>query len=449
MDQPRIFISYSHHDEEWKDRLRKQLAALPVRLAEWNDRNIKGGEDWESQIRMAMDQANLAVLLVTADFLCSEFITKVEVPRLLERHRAGELLLYPIIVSFCPWKKVDWLRALNCRPKDGLPLVTFFDKTEASGNEQLMMIAEEIADLVVGYRDKPDMPEVPDRPDESNEMLRLLAELVKKSGGVAEPPEDLKAAIQNGLTDVSQTLTELTARSRTTGLELDDIDHVVSTAIGHGAGVYNHSDAGRVGCARIYHRAASGLLELLPEGSPSPDSRPPRNVGLAADWLRRIVMATPFVREPVADDLAWELRWVFDSLHLIPLCDDISDALASLSLTGTARRSASDLLSKVLERCLSISSSHVGVYVLRHTAQVLLSRMAEHHSLDRDLIALWDRLRSIVSAHPRITRTNLAEVGQQLVQTMKDVVETLATEASTSRSSQKRWFDPRVWFSQN
>lgn len=448
MDQPSIFISYSHLDEEWKNRLHKQLAVLKVRLAVWNDRNIKGGEDWESQIRTAMDQANLAVLLVTADFLGSEFITKVEVPRLLERHRAGELLLYPIIVSFCPWKTVDWLRALNCRPKDGLPLVTFFDKTEASGTEQLMMIAEEIAELVFVNRDNPDMPEAPDEPG-SDEMLRLLAELVKKSGGVAEPPEDLKTAIQTGLTDVSETLTELTARSRSTGLGLEDIDHVVSTAIGHGAGVYNHSDAGRVGCARIYHRAASGLLELLPEGSPSPDSRPPRDVGLAADWLRRIVMATPLVREPVADDLAWELRWVFDSLHLIPLCDDISDALASQSLTGAARRSASDLLNKVLERCLSIRSSHVGAYVLRHTAQVLVSRMAEHNPLDRDLSALRDRLRSIVSAHPRITRTNLAEVGQQLAQTMKDVVETLATEASTSRSSQKRWFDPRVWFSQN
>ena len=442
MDTPTLFISYSHLDEVWKDRLRKQLAVLPIRLTAWHDRTISGGDDWELQIREAMDQADVAILLVTAEFLGSEFIRTVEVPRLLERHRAGKLRLYPIIVSHCAWKRVDWLGALQCRPKDGQPLDTFFEESVVRGNEQLAMIADEIADLLEGTG------EVPDGADDA---LRLLEKLVKSSGGggVAKPPQHLETAIQNGLTDIADAITGLTARSRSAGLRLADVESVVSTAIGHGAGVYNHSDAGRVGCARLYHRAASGLLELMPEGSTSPDSLPPCDVELAADWLRRIVMATPIFRERGADELAWELRFAFDALNEIPLCDEISNVLAGLSLTGTERHSMSQVIGKVLERCQAIRQGHIGVYVLRHAAQVLLSRMTGQNSLDSDLTAVRNRLQSILSAHPRIVGANLAELGRLFPQAMAEAVEVLAVEENAPRRSQKRWFDPRVWFSQN
>lgn len=442
MNTPTLFISYSHLDEVWKDRLRKQLAVLPIRLTAWHDRTISGGDDWELQIREAMDQADVAILLVTAEFLGSEFIRTVEVPRLLERHRAGKLRLYPIIVSHCAWKRVDWLGALQCRPRDGQPLDTFFEESVVRGNEQLALIADEIAELLEGPGEVS---------DETDDALRLLEKLVKSSGGggVAKPPPHLETAIQNGLTDIAEALTGLTPRSRTAGLQLADVESVVSTAIGHGAGIYNHSEAGRVGCARIYHRAASGLLELMPDGSASPDGLPPRNVELAADWLRRIVMATPIFRERGANELAWELRFAFDALTEIPLCDEISNVLASLSLTGTGRHSISQVIGKILERCQSIRQGHVSLYVLRHTAQVLLSRMAEQKSLDGDLIPVCDRLKSILSAHPRIMAANLAELAQRLPQAMTETVQTLVAEENAPRRSQKRWFDPRVWFSQN
>ena len=63
METPTLFISYSHQDEAWKDRLQKQLAFLKIRLISWDDRNISGGADWQSEIHEAMNQANLAILL--------------------------------------------------------------------------------------------------------------------------------------------------------------------------------------------------------------------------------------------------------------------------------------------------------------------------------------------------------------------------------------------------
>ena len=214
METPTLFISYSHQDEAWKDRLQKQLAFLKIRLTSWDDRNISGGADWKSEIHEAMNQANLAILLVTPDFLCSEFIKTVEVPRLLERHRSGNLRLYPIIVSHCAFKRVDWLAALQCRPKDGQPLDKFFEESVVRGNEQLAMIADEIAGLL-GASDEEMDEEV--EAEATDDPLRLFAELVKKSGGVAKPPQDLDAAIQSGLTDIAETLSGLTARSRSTG----------------------------------------------------------------------------------------------------------------------------------------------------------------------------------------------------------------------------------------
>ena len=434
---PTLFISYSHDDEVWMERLRKQLAFLPIRQASWHDRNIKGGDDWKSQILKSMDQASLAILLVTPDFLGSEFIREVEVPRLLERHQAGELRLYPIIVSHCDWKYLDWLKRLNCRPKDGKPLDTYFQESVTRGNEQLAIIADEIAGLLSETKT--------DSADEDN-ALSLLAELVKKSDDVAKPPLNIESAIQSGLADVDEVLAGLAARS--VRLKLDDVELVVSTAIGQGAGIYNHSDAGRVGCARIYHRAAAGLLELIPEGSTPLDGRPPREVHLAAEWLRRIVMATPLVRERESNDLTWELRFAFDAIQQIPICDEISNVLADLNLTGTERLSASGVISDVLQRCQSIREDHVGVYVLRHTAQVVRSRMAGHNSPDGDLIVIRDRLKSILSADPRIVGANVAVLAQRLTQALSETVEILVTAKSASRRSWKRWIDPRYWFSQ-
>ena len=96
----RIFISYCHKDEDWKDRLLRHLRVLEredvIRI--WDDRQIGVGEDWRTAIGSALEEADLAILLVTADFLISDFIRGEEVPRLLERRAEEGMRLFPIIV---------------------------------------------------------------------------------------------------------------------------------------------------------------------------------------------------------------------------------------------------------------------------------------------------------------------------------------------------------------
>ncbi len=120
MSRARIFISYSHADEAWKDRLARHLRVLELEgeLSLWDDRRIDTGDDWLPEIETALETADVAVLLVSADFLVSDFIRRQEVPRLLARRAAGGVWVVPVIVEPCPWEAVGWLARLQCWPRD-------------------------------------------------------------------------------------------------------------------------------------------------------------------------------------------------------------------------------------------------------------------------------------------------------------------------------------------
>ncbi|MFI5331906.1 MAG: TIR domain-containing protein [Desulfobaccales bacterium] len=119
-----IFISYSHKDEAWKDRLVTHLNVLQYQesLEIWNDRRIEAGEDWFEKIETALNASSIALLLISANFLTSKFITEEEVPRLLQRRAQEGLRLIPVILEPCAWQTVRWISQHQARPKDGRPL---------------------------------------------------------------------------------------------------------------------------------------------------------------------------------------------------------------------------------------------------------------------------------------------------------------------------------------
>ncbi|MEW6666008.1 MAG: TIR domain-containing protein [Thermodesulfobacteriota bacterium] len=119
--KPTVFISYSHKDEVWKDRLRPHLKALE-KVADaivWDDRQIPAGEDWYDRIKETMERATAAVCLVSADYLASDFCEKEEIPYLLERRAADGILLIPVLIQPCPWKLFTWVKEIQMLPRDG------------------------------------------------------------------------------------------------------------------------------------------------------------------------------------------------------------------------------------------------------------------------------------------------------------------------------------------
>ncbi len=97
----RVFVSYSHKDARWLERLKVHLAPLldDGRLALWDDTRIAPGAKWEDEINRALAEARVAVMLVSADFLASQFIRKKEVPPLLAAAASDGAVILPIIVG--------------------------------------------------------------------------------------------------------------------------------------------------------------------------------------------------------------------------------------------------------------------------------------------------------------------------------------------------------------
>jgi len=121
---PFIFISYSHKDRVWKDRLQSHLKVLELHgnLSVWEDKQISLGEDWFAKIHDAMHSANIAILLISADFLTSNFILGHEVPHLLKKRATEGLKIIPVIIRPCAWQSVPWLASIQCFPSEGRAL---------------------------------------------------------------------------------------------------------------------------------------------------------------------------------------------------------------------------------------------------------------------------------------------------------------------------------------
>jgi hypothetical protein len=123
MERSRIFISYSHKDCDWLERLTEQLAVLHRRglVDIWSDELIAVGDVWQEAIEKALTEAKMAVLLVSPSFLASEFIWTKEMPR-IEAHAAKGMEALPLIVRPCAWQLEGFLASLQARPREGRAL---------------------------------------------------------------------------------------------------------------------------------------------------------------------------------------------------------------------------------------------------------------------------------------------------------------------------------------
>ena len=142
-----IFISYSHVDSAWKDFVVSHLRVAEIHgdLRLWDDRKIGAGANWKREIELELEQASVAVLLVSRHSLTSSFILEEEIAALLRRRAEGGLTIYPIVISDFAWDIVDWLSAMNLRPDDGRPLESF---TESERNTVMKSIVREIVNSI-------------------------------------------------------------------------------------------------------------------------------------------------------------------------------------------------------------------------------------------------------------------------------------------------------------
>jgi hypothetical protein len=105
-----VFISYSHADAEWLERLQKHLKPLQREGIEvWDDTRLEAGERWRDEIRDALADAKVAILLISADFLASDFIVTDELPPLLRAAADEGAIILPVILSPCRFARMESL----------------------------------------------------------------------------------------------------------------------------------------------------------------------------------------------------------------------------------------------------------------------------------------------------------------------------------------------------
>ncbi len=127
-----VFYSYSHKDEELRDQLENHLAMLKRDgvIEGWHDRRISAGREWEGQIDAYLNSADIILLLVSSDFLASDYCYDVEVKRAMERHEAGEARVIPVILRSCDWASAPFAK-LQALPKDAKPVKKWGDPDDA------------------------------------------------------------------------------------------------------------------------------------------------------------------------------------------------------------------------------------------------------------------------------------------------------------------------------
>lgn len=130
--QPTAFLSYSHKDQETLERLSIHLRPLE-RLGlidPWSDKRIRAGDLWRKEIERALSNAAIAVLLISADFLASDFVVKNELPPLLSNAKQKGTRILPVILTPCRFSRDDSLsqyQAVN-DPKKPLLLMEHIEQ---------------------------------------------------------------------------------------------------------------------------------------------------------------------------------------------------------------------------------------------------------------------------------------------------------------------------------
>jgi len=123
-----LFISYSHRDDELREKLDTHLSLLKRQgvFDVWHDRRIAAGQEWAGQIDAELESADIVLLLISADFLASDYCYDREMLHALQRHDAGSARVVPVILRPCDWQTSPFAR-LQVLPRDGTPVRSHAD----------------------------------------------------------------------------------------------------------------------------------------------------------------------------------------------------------------------------------------------------------------------------------------------------------------------------------
>lgn len=121
----KVFFSYAHEYEQLRDKLATHLSTLRRQgiIQEWHNRQIGAGKEWAGEIDRNLEAAHVILLLISADFIRSDYCMDRELSRAMERHESGEARVIPIILRPVDWEGLPFSK-LQALPTDGNPVTS-------------------------------------------------------------------------------------------------------------------------------------------------------------------------------------------------------------------------------------------------------------------------------------------------------------------------------------
>jgi hypothetical protein len=303
MERSKIFFSYSHKDDVWRNRLVNHLAVLEHQglLHLWADTRIEIGADWQTRIDQVMAESQAAVLLLTPNFLASKYILSEELPTLMQRHAQNGMQILPVIARPCAWKLVRWLSTRQVRPRDGRALSA---GDEFQIDSDLVNLAYELAALLSKMDEAADTDErlitlrVAHRPEATSRET------------VLEPIEMLDLALLH----LNSVADEIIAKGG--GIRGADISRLINLAIHLGVPMYNLGWF--FGCAYLYGHTAQLIVDLTTKVDKVDDRLGSR---VESSFGNITILHNPS-NASEANARAWALRHAFDRLLSLLVSSD-------------------------------------------------------------------------------------------------------------------------------
>lgn len=127
-----IFCCYARKDQPLLNDLKAHLIPLQRQglITLWADTDISAGADWEQEIDKHLDTAEIILMLVSPDFIASDYCYGKELKRAMDRHERGNVRVIPIILRPTTWEKAPFGK-LQALPKDAIPVTSWHDRDEA------------------------------------------------------------------------------------------------------------------------------------------------------------------------------------------------------------------------------------------------------------------------------------------------------------------------------
>ncbi|MBN1350966.1 TIR domain-containing protein [candidate division KSB1 bacterium] len=216
ISKQRVFISYSHKDKDWLGEIRIYLNRLERNydFDFWDDTKIKPGSNWRDEIKNSIASANAALLLISEDFIASDFISKNELPPLLKK--ASEnigIRIFPLLLKPSSFKfeaNINQFQAVNSVALSKLP--------KPRQNEVLVDMVEKIRIAMKKFENIPKQEEIKSTPDnfdsrksafQKSEAINLPAKLSDQrvlildiDGALLNEGEKLSDSNKNEILDI-------------------------------------------------------------------------------------------------------------------------------------------------------------------------------------------------------------------------------------------------------